>query len=306
MTKQEINKLKEDQIPVVSTTDKGIHFSPRFVGLLADEVARTVVRTLPSFRRQGKGNSKKKKNNKPLDSAVFLDTSAIIDGRVFDVISLGLFRGNVVVLDSILLELKHIADSKDLVRRERGRKGLLLLEKVKKVKGIKLLILSAEKEKNMVADFAEIDEWQVDVGMGSDKFLLIKPLTFMNLSGMAVKKILRFAPQDFLLNKDLIVVHDDASLDFGRIKVDFQASSAGQKGVQNIIDELGTKDFYRVRVGINAPRHSEMAIEDFVLGKFSAEEQDELRSRILLQAAKAVIAIWQVGYESACNEFNSK
>ena len=158
----------------------------------------------------------------------------------------------------------------------------------------------------MVADFAEIDEWQVDVGMGSDKFLLIKPLTFMNLSGMAVKKILRFAPQDFLLNKDLIVVHDDASLDFGRIKVDFQASSAGQKGVQNIIDELGTKDFYRVRVGINAPRHSEMAIEDFVLGKFSAEEQDELRSRILLQAAKAVIAIWQVGYESACNEFNSK
>ena len=159
MTKQEINKLKEDQIPVVSTTDKGIHFSPRFVGLLADEVARTVVRTLPSFRRQGKGNSKKKKNNKPLDSAVFLDTSAIIDGRVFDVISLGLFRGNVVVLDSILLELKHIADSKDLVRRERGRKGLLLLEKVKKVKGIKLLILSAEKEKNMgVKTLPEVDE----------------------------------------------------------------------------------------------------------------------------------------------------
>ena len=53
-----------------------------------------------------------------------MDTSAIIDGRIFDVINLGLFRGNIVILESILLELKHIADSKDLVKRERGRKGL--------------------------------------------------------------------------------------------------------------------------------------------------------------------------------------
>lgn len=145
--------IKPEDIPAVSTTSKGIHFSPRFVGLLAEEVAKTVARSLP------KRSSKKKKNNNHLENAVFLDTSAIIDGRVFDVISLGLVKGYVVVLDSILLELKHIADSKDLVRREKGRKGLVLLEKVKKVKGIKLLVLSEEKEKNMgIKKLPEVDE----------------------------------------------------------------------------------------------------------------------------------------------------
>ena len=129
----------------MQTTEKGIHFSPRFVGLLADEVAKTVARRLPLFRRSKR--QKKKNHNRHLEGAIFLDTSAIIDGRIFDVINLGLFRGNIVVLESILLELKHIADSKDLVKRERGRKGLELLEKVKKVKGIKLS-LSPRKKKN--------------------------------------------------------------------------------------------------------------------------------------------------------------
>ena len=148
-------KKEKQDVPSITQTDKGIHFSPRFIGLLAEEVAKTVVRTLP---KRPKGN-KKKKNGKHLENAIFLDTSAIIDGRIFDVITLGLFRGSVVILDSILLELKHIADSKDLVKRERGRKGLELLEKVKKVKGIKLEVLSEEKEKNMgIRKLPEVDE----------------------------------------------------------------------------------------------------------------------------------------------------
>jgi uncharacterized protein YacL len=148
-------KKREEDIPAVETTEKGVHFSPRFVAMLADEVAKTVARRLP-LRRSSK---KKKKPNGHLDGAIFLDTSAIIDGRIFDVINLGLFVGNFVVLESILLELKHIADSKDLVRREKGRKGLDLLEKVKKVKGIKLVAISQEKEKLMGLDkLKEVDE----------------------------------------------------------------------------------------------------------------------------------------------------
>ena len=155
---QKVAKDQKEEAPAVETSARGIHFSPRFVGLLADEVARTVVRTLPQFRRQG-GKKKKKKNGNQLENAVFLDTSAIIDGRIFDVIHLGLFRGYVVVLESILLEFKHIADSKDLVRRERGRKGLVLLERVKKAKGVKLMILSKDKEKAMTLDkLPEVDE----------------------------------------------------------------------------------------------------------------------------------------------------
>ncbi len=156
ITKDKQKSLKEEA-PAVQTTEKGIHFSPRFVGLLADEVAKTVVRRIPNFRRSGV--NKKKKANGNLENAIFLDTSAIIDGRVFDVINLGLFRGNIIILESILLELKHIADSKDLVKRERGRKGLVSLEKIKKAKGIKLILLSSEKEKIMGLDkLAEVDE----------------------------------------------------------------------------------------------------------------------------------------------------
>jgi uncharacterized protein YacL len=151
-----ISPGKKGDVPVVSETEKGIHFSSRFVGLLADEVAKTVSKRL-SLRR---GNGKKKKpKNHVLEGAIFLDTSAIIDGRVFDVINLGLLHGTLAVLESILLELKHIADSKDLVKRERGKKGLELLEKVKKVRGIKFIAVSKEKEEAMGLDkLREVDE----------------------------------------------------------------------------------------------------------------------------------------------------
>ena len=152
MTKKDIKKL--ETVPAVSQTEKGIHFSPRFIGLLADEVAKTVARRLPK-----RSNRKNKKKENKLEDSIFLDTSAIIDGRIFDVINLGLFKTNIVILESILLELKHIADSKDLVRRERGRKGMVSLDKVKKVKGIKLVVLSSEKEKSMGLDkLKEVDE----------------------------------------------------------------------------------------------------------------------------------------------------
>jgi len=129
-------------------------FSPKIVGLIADEVAKTVVRRLTPFRRP-----KKRKKIKKIENAIFLDTSAIIDGRIFDVIGLGLFYGTFVVLESILLELKHIADSQDAVKRERGRKGLELLEKAKKAKRVKFIVLPDEKkevikEKNL----KEVDE----------------------------------------------------------------------------------------------------------------------------------------------------
>src|SRR3989344_873608 len=98
-------------------------FSPKMMGLLADEVAKTVIRRLLSFRRRTK-----RKKNKKIENAIFLDTSAIIDGRIFEIINLGLFTGTFVVLESILLELKHIADSQDTVKRERGRQGIGYLD----------------------------------------------------------------------------------------------------------------------------------------------------------------------------------
>jgi len=145
------NKIEKKQ----KNTEKHTSgFSPKVVGLIADEVAKTVVRHLTTFRRP-----KKRKKVKKIEYAIFLDTSAIIDGRIFDVINLGLFYGIFVVLESILLELKHIADSQDAVKRERGKKGLELLEKAKKAKRVKFIVLPDEKdeiikEKNL----KEVDE----------------------------------------------------------------------------------------------------------------------------------------------------
>ena len=163
---------KEDIIPEEKVQDgKGVRptekqqapqpaFSAPLVGALANEIASIVVNRLPSmpysFRRR---RAKKKKINK-IEHAVFLDTSAIIDGRIFDVLHLGLLHDTVVVPESILLELKHIADSQDTVKRERGRKGLEKLERLKKAKIVQVMIAPTEAGVHAVdvKKYKEVDE----------------------------------------------------------------------------------------------------------------------------------------------------
>lgn len=137
---------------------------PRLIGAIADEVAKTVVERLPHMiprRRRGK-------QAKKIEKAVFLDTSAIIDGRIFDLLRLRLLQDTVVIPEEILLELKHIADSKDVVKRERGRKGLEMLEKLKKSKVVKVQTLPAggneKKSREAGSRFAgEVDERLIEV-----------------------------------------------------------------------------------------------------------------------------------------------
>lgn len=134
-------------------------FSPPFIGLLAEEVAKTVAERLPGLLQRPSNKSKKKKDkSRKIENALFLDTSAIIDGRIFDVVNLGLVNGSVAILESILLELKHIADSQDTVKRERGRKGLEMLEKLKKIKWIKFLMLDLSEERQDNKKNKEVDE----------------------------------------------------------------------------------------------------------------------------------------------------
>ena len=116
-------------------------FPKNFIGAIADEVAKTVAERLPHMLPKKRSNGKK---TKKLENAIFLDTSAIIDGRIFDVISIGFFINIFAIPQSILGELKHIADSQDMVKKERGRRGLERLEKLKKSKGIKFVVLADE------------------------------------------------------------------------------------------------------------------------------------------------------------------
>ena len=110
---------------------------PRVIRQIAEEVGKVVVRTIPHRR-------KRTKKNKKIDNAVFLDTSAIIDMRVFDLAKIGALYGNFIVLESVLSELKNISDSKDSIKKERGRRAMDALEKFKKTRGIKVKILADE------------------------------------------------------------------------------------------------------------------------------------------------------------------
>lgn len=139
--KKEVSKR---QNPIVG----GLMIPQKVVMQIADEVVKVVNEQL--IRRISRDTPQEKGKQK-IPYALFLDTSAIIDARVFDLIKIGLFNGTLIVLESVLSELKSIADSKEDVKKERGRRGLRNLESVKKMKLIPLIVLK-DDERTMSVD----------------------------------------------------------------------------------------------------------------------------------------------------------
>ena len=142
---------------------------------------------------------------------------------------------------------------------------------------------------------------------GGKKTILALPQTFMNLSGKAVKII---AKNLDLKSGDLVVVHDDADLPLGKIKISQNRSSAGHKGVESLIKEVGSKNFVRIRVGIGSDenrtdeeRKKKERMEDFVLGKFTPAEKSAAQKAAAL-AVSALQSLLENGLEKTMNEFN--
>jgi PTH1 family peptidyl-tRNA hydrolase len=129
-----------------------------------------------------------------------------------------------------------------------------------------------------------------------DELVLVKPLLFMNESGIVVRKQLERRPDR------LLVICDDMALPFGRLRLRPSGSDGGHKGLGSIIAQLGRSDFPRLRVGIDAPARSSDGI-DYVLERFP-EEQEELLPEVLQRAADACIAVVTQGLERAMNRFN--
>jgi len=122
-----------------------------------------------------------------------------------------------------------------------------------------------------------------------EDLVLIKPQTFMNNSGLSIrlyldyynflpKKLLIFSKENIDLSNILTVVHDDLDIDFGKFKKSINSSSAGHNGVQSIINHLKTKNFNRIRIGINNYFREDISGADFVLQKFSKEELSKVDS----------------------------
>ena len=132
------------------------------------------------------------------------------------------------------------------------------------------------------------------------KVLLVKPQTYMNLSGEAVGEAARFykIPSDHVL-----VIYDDVSLPLGKLRIRDKGSAGGHNGIKNIIAHLGTDVFPRVKVGVGAPSHPDYDMVDWVIGSFSAQEKkivDEALDRAL-DAAECIISR---GVTEAQNRFN--
>jgi len=139
--------------------------------------------------------------------------------------------------------------------------------------------------------------------IGNKKIILARPQTFMNNSGKAVKLLTKTYTLD---PKNLIVIHDDIDLTLGKIKIVKNRGSAGHKGVQSIIDELGTKDFVRFRIGIKpvtSDKRQVTRIEDFVLRKFNKEEERILKG-VIKKAVGAIEVAIKEGVEKAMSRFN--
>jgi PTH1 family peptidyl-tRNA hydrolase len=129
--------------------------------------------------------------------------------------------------------------------------------------------------------------------------LLLKPLTYMNLSGNAVEAV----REDFGLSlQELLVICDDASLPLGRIRFRKQGSSGGHKGLQSIVEALATQEFSRLRIGIGAPL-PEQPLEDYVLSKPERSERKVLAEAVTL-AAEATRFYLGEGLDAAMTRFN--
>jgi len=135
--------------------------------------------------------------------------------------------------------------------------------------------------------------------INEEKVILAKPQTYMNKSGQAVKELLnRFS----LDTNNLVVIHDDLDLLTGDMKISKDRGAGGHNGVQSVIDQTGTKNFIRIRMGIGQEEGTPDQ-KRYVLGKFQQSEQKSVE-KMKNQAIEAVNLIIGEGMSSAMNEFN--
>ena len=136
--------------------------------------------------------------------------------------------------------------------------------------------------------------------VAGQKAVLVKPLTYMNLSGESVRSVIDFYKVDE--KSELIVISDDVSLDMGQIRIRKRGSDGGHNGLKNIIMHLGHDEFIRVRMGVGE-KPPQMDLADYVLGHFSAQEREVMNE----SARTAVLAIETMmveGPDAAMNKYN--
>jgi len=151
--------------------------------------------------------------------------------------------------------------------------------------------------------FKKADKHKCEMADGEiagEKVILIKPQTFMNLSGQAVRSVMQFYK---IPAEDVMVVYDDVDLPSGNLRVRSSGSAGGHKGMKSVVHELGTEDFIRIRLGITPLTEFKGDLEDYVLGKLSGEEGVLMEGNVKKLPILLEVLLKE-GIEEAMQEFN--
>jgi len=181
-----------------------------------------------------------------------------------------------------------------------GNPGILYLNSRHNI-GFSIVKLLAHSAKAALKKDKQAPALSGKTRIESECVTLAMPLTFMNLSGVAVSALVKKYKIDL---NDLLVVCDDLDLEFGRLKIKPCGSSAGHRGIDSIINSLDSKDFARLRIGIGRPRESR-GTRDYVLSKFNRKESAQLKG--ILSVACDCCRTWiSQGTDKSMNTFNKK
>jgi PTH1 family peptidyl-tRNA hydrolase len=159
---------------------------------------------------------------------------------------------------------------------------------------------------NIETEFKRVKSYDSLVSRGklmNHKLILVKPQTYMNLSGESVSKIVSYYRISF---PDLLIVYDDLNLELGQIRIRKRGSAGGHKGVESIIQYLNSEDIPRLRIGIGKPSiNSNFDYASYVLSNFNNNEKDKI-SEVIQLSTEAIKTVIEDGLEKAMRKYNRK
>jgi len=160
--------------------------------------------------------------------------------------------------------------------------------------------------RDMGAEFKKVKSYYSLISRGminNHKVMLVKPQTFMNLSGRAVSKVVSYYK---IAHRDLLIVYDDLNLELGQVRIRKKGSTGGHKGIESIMQYLNSEDIPRLRIGIGNPSANfNFDCVSYVLSNFNNDEKDKIEEVIQL-STEAIKTIIEDGFEKAMRKYNRK
>ena len=164
---------------------------------------------------------------------------------------------------------------------------------------IGFMVISELSERFKINSSYKFDGLIGDFFFGGEKIIIFQPMKYMNKSGQPIYKVLDYFQIEA---EDLLVIHDDLDLELGKMRFKQNGGSGGHNGIKSIINNLGTDNFKRLKIGIDRPPEN-IPVPDFVLTTFR-EEEKEISERVVKEAASAVELMLKENIMKAMNKYN--